>query len=255
MSMTRGPQRTVSDPAEIALDSLHRVEQVERREPRRPDGAGVRVIRLRHAAPGRRAVEGRDGRDRHDVPGPHRLDRGVDRAGPDRRRCRRARARPRPVQAVSMAWKTLKAAACSAASWTRKTAAPSASVARLAAIVPIRRPSTLAHEKVAEQALARHADQHRQAERRDEARRRLERLEVLGLVLAEADPGIDEHASARNVRPIDQRERPLEEAPHVGLDVDLRIDRLAIVHDHHRRAAVGDDVAPSPDPSADPRRR
>ena len=75
-----------------------------------------------------------------------------------------AQSRSRPAQARSMASNTLKAAACSAASWTRKTAAPRASVVRLAASVPISRLVDAGAEQIAEQALARHADQDRQGE-------------------------------------------------------------------------------------------
>src|SRR5271165_6015797 len=48
-------------------------------------------------------------------------------------------------------------------------------------------------EQVAEQPLARDADQHREPERLAQARGRLERFQILGFVLAEADPRIDEH--------------------------------------------------------------
>ena len=79
-------------------------------------------------------------------------------------------------------------------------------------------------EQIAEQALARHADQDRQAEGRAQARGQRERLEILRLVLAEADARVEQDARARNAGAIGERQRAIKETAEVGFDVEIRID-------------------------------
>ena len=105
-----------------------------------------------------------------------------------------------------------------------------------------------------DEALARGADQERQAESSPGVEPG-DAGEALLRRLAEADAGIEHDPVARNAGARGDLERALEERGDVGDDVDRRIGLVAIVHDDDGRAVFGDGRAPSGDRAAAPTRR
>ena len=136
---------------------------------------------------------------------------------------------------------TASACTVGATSCTRTIAAPFSTARRCAASEPPSRSIGSDGVTRMDEALARSADQERQAEAApgvepgDAGHALLRRL-------AEADAGIEHDALARDAGARGDFERAREERGHVGDDVDRRIGALAIVHDDDRRAALGDDA-------------
>ena len=91
-----------------------------------------------------------------------------------------------------------------------------------------------------EQGLARDPDEDGKAERPDLGQA-TQGFEVLLPALAEADARIEHDVAVGDAGMAGDGERPLEEAQHVGDDVDRRVDRLAVVHHHDRSAVCGRD--------------
>ena len=96
--------------------------------------------------------------------------------------------------------------------------------------------------QIAEQALARRADQDRQAERLAQGAGQRQRLQVLRSRLAEADAGIEKNACAGYAGAIGEHERASKESLDVRLDVEIGIDALPVVHDRDGGAALGDHI-------------
>ena len=89
--------------------------------------------------------------------------------------------------------------------------------------------------------LARHAEQHRTAERR-KLPQAPDQLEILRRRLAEAEARIDQQPLLGDAGGQSDVDRARQEIADVGDDVQGGIDGRAIVHQHRRRAAVGDDA-------------
>ena len=94
--------------------------------------------------------------------------------------------------------------------------------------------------QASEEGFARDADEDGKAEGHDLGQAP-QGFEVLRPTLAEADTGIEHDVAVAQAGGPRDGQRALEEAQHVGDDVEGRIDGLAVVHDHHGRAVIGGD--------------
>ena len=89
--------------------------------------------------------------------------------------------------------------------------------------------------------LARHAEQHRTAERA-QLPQAPDQLEILRRRLAETEARIDDQPRLGDAGGQSDVDRAREKREDVGENVQSGIDARAIVHQHRRRAAVGDDA-------------
>ena len=141
-------------------------------------------------------------------------------------------------RAPPMAAATLSACTVSATSWVRTIAGAVGDRDQVAgdraaeALVGRR-----GRDRV-DEALARGADQERQAER-FELREPRDGGDALLRRLAEADAGVEHDALARDAGAVGDLERAGKERRDVGHDVDGRIGGLAVVHDDDRHGVLG----------------
>ena len=91
----------------------------------------------------------------------------------------------------------------------------------------------------ADHRFARGAEQDRAAEVRSRARSRISCSDCSGVLPNRPMPGSTTICSRGHAGRTRDRDRPLEEAQHVGQDVEAGIDRLAVVHQDDRRAVPG----------------
>ena len=157
-------------------------------------------------------------------------------------------------RALRMAAATRSACTVSATSWARMMAAPLATADEMRGDRAAQALVGRSGRNLVDEALARGAEQERQAERLELAEPR-DRDEALLRRLAEADAGIEHDVLARDAGARGDLERAREERRDIGHDVDRGIGGLAVVHDDDRHGVLGDHTAPGRGRAAGPRRR